>query len=52
MIAPLAGAVIGTLLTIMLGAIGNRHRGCFRSAGVLLILTKQKVLKNAYLLNR
>ena len=51
LIAPLAGAVIGTLLTIMLGAIGNSHRGCFRSVGVL-ILTKQKVLKNAYLLNR
>jgi hypothetical protein len=33
LIAPLAGAVIGTLLTIMLGAIGNRHCRCFRSAG-------------------
>ena len=33
LIAPLAGAVIGTLLTIMLGAIGNSHRGCFASSG-------------------
>jgi hypothetical protein len=33
LVAPLAGAVIGTLLTIMLGAIGNRHRGCFHSTG-------------------
>ena len=40
LVAPLAGAVIGTLLTIMLGAIGNCHRGCFHSAP-LLILTKQ-----------
>ena len=32
LIAPLAGAVIGTLLTIMIGAIGNHHRECFRSA--------------------
>ena len=34
-VAPLAGAVIGTLLTIILGAIGNRHRGCVGSAGAL-----------------
>ena len=34
-VAPLAGAVIGTLLTILLGAIGNRHRGCVRSASAL-----------------
>ena len=33
LIAPLAGAVIGTLLTIMLGTIGNRQCGCLRSAG-------------------
>jgi hypothetical protein len=33
-VAPLAGAVIGTLLTIMLGAIGNPSpRGWPRSAG-------------------
>jgi hypothetical protein len=39
-VAPLAGAVIGTLLTIMLGSIGNPSpRGWPRSAGA----PKQKV---------
>jgi len=35
-IAPLAGAVIGTLLTIMLGAIRNHHHGCMHSADASL----------------
>jgi hypothetical protein len=36
LIAPLAGAVVGTLLTIMLGSIGNRHHGCLRSTDALV----------------
>jgi hypothetical protein len=32
----LAGAVIGTLLTIMLGAIRNHHHGCMHSADASL----------------
>jgi hypothetical protein len=46
LIAPLAGAVIGTLLTIMLAVIGNPStRGCAAlGERSLLIPTKQKVL--------
>jgi hypothetical protein len=44
LIAPLAGAVIGTLLTIMLGAIGNPSPRMAALGGrSILILAKQKV---------